>query len=166
MVYRDKNELGVALLAGFLGTAAMTVAMLVMHRALPRSQRKPLPPYHISMNAAERLGLREQLNKEQRFATTMVLHFGYGTIVGSCYAPLAHIIRGRSLFKGMLFGVLVWGGSYLGWLPITGLLSSARHHAASRNALMIAAHLVWGATTAILCDEALGESFRKKTYHA
>jgi hypothetical protein len=104
MIYRDKKELRVALLSAFLGTAAMTLAMVVMHRALPRSQQKPLPPYHISMNMAEWLGLRNWLDEEQRFATTMLLHFGYGTIVGSLYAPFGHIIAGWSIFKGMVFG--------------------------------------------------------------
>jgi len=155
MIYRDKKELSGALLAAFSGTAAMTVAMVLMHRALPRSEQQPLPPYHISMNVAERLGLRKRMDEEQRFATTMLLHVGYGTIVGSLYVPFGHMVPGRSVFKGMLFGVLVWGGSYLGWLPSTGLLSSAKHHAACRNALMIAAHLVWGTTTAMLAENRL-----------
>jgi putative membrane protein len=161
MIYRGKNDLTDALLAAFIGTAAMTVAMLLMHRALPRYQQKPLPPYHISMHVAERVGLRKRMDEDQRFATTMLLHFGYGTIVGSLYAPFQRIVSGASIFKGMLFGVIVWGGSYLGWLPATGLLSSAKHHAASRNALMIAAHLVWGTTTAILLEKGAMRAFRK-----
>jgi len=41
---------------------------------------------------------------------------------------------------------MVWGGSYLGLLPSLGILRPATDHPAQRNALMIAAHLVWGAT--------------------
>lgn len=84
MIFRDNKERSVALIAAFVGTAAMTVAMLVMHRALPRPQQQPLPPYQISMNVAERVGLRKRMDEEQRFASTMLLHFGYGTIVGLC----------------------------------------------------------------------------------
>ena len=116
------------------------------------------------MNAAERVGVRKRMDEEQRFAITMLLHFGYGSIVGSLYAPFGRIVPGPSIFKGMLVGVLVWGGSYLGWLPLTGLLSSAKDHATSRNVLMIAAHFVWGITTASLMGNALWGSSRKNSY--
>ena len=45
-------------------------------------------------------------------------------------------------------GVAVWAASYFGWIPAMGLLSPAHRHPPARNALMIAAHLVWGAVTA------------------
>ena len=35
-----------------------------------------------------------------------------------------------------------------GWIPAMGVLSPAHRHPPARNALMIAAHLVWGAVTA------------------
>jgi putative membrane protein len=52
----------------------------------------------------------------------------------------------------MLFGGLVWIVSYLGWLPMTGFLSSALRHPAERNELMITAHLIWGAVIASITD--------------
>jgi putative membrane protein len=94
------------------------------------------------------------MDEQTRFSTTMALHFGYGTVVGALYAPLADTVPGCSPLKGMAFGVLVWAGSYLGWLPMSGLLSSATRHTAARNALMIAAHLLWGSVIALIVQHA------------
>ena len=141
-----------ALCAGLIGTVAMTIAMAAMHRRLPPDQRGPLPPRQITMAAAERAGVHKLMDEESRFPTTMALHFGYGAAVGALYAPLANRIPGPVPFKGMLFGGLVWIVSYLGWLPLTGLLSSALRHPAERNELMIAAHLIWGAVIASVTD--------------
>ena len=49
---------------------------------------------------------------------------------------------------GSMAGVAVWAASYFGWIPAMGVLSPAHRHPPARNALMIAAHLVWGAVTA------------------
>ena len=137
------------LMAGFLGTAAMTVAMVAMHRRLPPGQRGPLPPYHISMAAAQRVGVKRRMTRNARFATTMILHFGYGSVIGSLYIPFTRFVSGLRPVKGMVYGMLVWAGSYLGWLPMTGLMSPATRHPAARNRLMIAAHLVWGQVIAL-----------------
>jgi uncharacterized membrane protein YagU involved in acid resistance len=52
-----------------------------------------------------------------------------------------------------LYGVLVWGVSYLGWIPGARILKPATQHRARRNVLMIACHLVWGATLATTLRE-------------
>lgn len=39
----------------------------------------------------------------------------------------------------------VWLVSYVGWLPTAQLFPSAQRVTLARNALMIAAHVVWGA---------------------
>jgi uncharacterized membrane protein YagU involved in acid resistance len=149
------HQLGLGLIAGFLGTAAMTVAMVALHRRLPPEQQGPLPPYHISMAVAKRVGIKRHLSPHSRFATTLGLHFAYGSAVGSLYLPSARLLPGPYPLKGLLFGGLVWSGSYLGWLPMTGLLSPATRHPAGRNGLMIAAHLVWGSVIAFVSQRFL-----------
>ena len=61
---RWPNELGTAILAGLLGTAAMTIAMIAMHKLLPREQQQPLPPRQITMAAAERVGIKQHGDDE------------------------------------------------------------------------------------------------------
>jgi putative membrane protein len=98
--------------------------------------------------------MQHRLGERGRFGTTVALHFGYGTAVGALYVPLADLPSGPWPAKGMAFGLLVWIGSYLGWLPLTGLLSPATRHPAERNLLMIAAHLVWGSVIAGIIERA------------
>ena len=89
------------------------------------------------------------MTQDARFATTMILHFGYGSVIGALYIPFARLAPGLRPLNGMVFGLLVWAGSYLGWLPMTGLISPATRHPADRNRLMIAAHLAWGQVIAL-----------------
>jgi len=51
-----------------------------------------------------------------------------------------------AMMSGCIYGLGVWSCSYLGWLPASGLYRSAVNHTPERNTLMIAAHLVWGAS--------------------
>jgi hypothetical protein len=137
-----------AVMAGFVGTAAMTVAMEGMFRRLPQSQRYPLPPRQITEATAEAVDMNRRLNESSRLGLTLALHFGYGSTVGALYWPTMARRQWPVVLKGMAFGLTVWTGSYLGWLPTSGLLSSATQHPPRRNALMIVAHLVWGTTIA------------------
>ncbi|HEV2292352.1 MAG TPA: DUF1440 domain-containing protein [Tepidisphaeraceae bacterium] len=137
-------------LAGLAATVPMTIAMEVMFRQLPARQRHPLPPRKITMRVARRAGFAQELNEPQRLGLTLAAHFGYGTSVGALYGTLSHRVNGPPVVKGMGYALLVWAVSYLGWLPVLGLISPATEHSARRNALTISAHLVWGATLGLL----------------
>jgi uncharacterized membrane protein YagU involved in acid resistance len=100
------------------------------------------------MRAARKAGVDvdSDLDEDERNGLTLLAHFGYGTAVGALYAPIAPRGWAASTLGGVGYGLLVWAGSYLGLLPAIGLLSPATRHPPRRNALMIAAHVVWGAT--------------------
>jgi uncharacterized membrane protein YagU involved in acid resistance len=55
--------------------------------------------------------------------------------------------------SGAVAGAAVWLASYMGWIPAVGILEPATKHPARRNGLMIAAHLVWGWSTAAAMRE-------------
>jgi putative membrane protein len=143
-------------IGGIVATGPMTAAMIVLHRRLPRHERYSLPPREITMKFARKTGVDDQLDSDARAAATMVSHFGYGAAAGSIYTALLEP-RKHALTKGLLFGLLVWTASYLGWLPAAGILRSATEQPARRNLLMIGAHLIWGATlssfVALLAEE-------------
>lgn len=126
--------------------------MSALHRALPAKEREPLPPHQITQNAAAAAGVDLARDADTHDATTLAAHFGYGASAGSLYAPFAGSTRLPPVAEGMLYGMLVWGGSYLGILPGAGLYRSAKEESAGRNALMISAHLVWGASLALLVN--------------
>lgn len=143
-------------LAGLVATLPMSVWMLgAQHWLLPRRERYPLAPELITEHAAQAVGLETVAENDTVLkAATVVNHFVYGAAVGALYAPLRDL-PGPPMAKGIGLGIFVWTGSYLGLLPATGLLSSAAHHPARRNALMIVAHLIWGGVTGVLAERPL-----------
>lgn len=123
-------------IAGFCATMAMTIAMRVLERKLPATDRYPLPPREITQIV---------LHPEDRDAAALSLlaHFGFGAFAGALYGLLPRKV------PGLLYGPFVWTASYLGWVPIAGILKPATSHPVGRNLLMIAVHLVWGVCTAL-----------------
>ncbi len=138
------SRLLVGAIAGFVGTAAMTAVMRRMHGRLPTNERYPLPPREITETIAEPRG---ETTAED---LSLAAHFAFGAATGSLLgAPEGKMSLGR----GLLGGLAVWTGSYFGWVPAGRILKPAHRHPLRRNALMIAAHLVWGATTALTARE-------------
>ena len=152
-----KNRYAAGALAGLIATVPMTVAMAVMRRRLPRREQYPLPPREITMEIADRAGIEEHLDEGERRAATLVSHFAYGAATGALYAPLAERTRGHPALKGVTWGLAVWTGSYLGWLPAAGILRPATEHPVRRTALMIGAHVVWGAVTGLAAERLGGK---------
>jgi hypothetical protein len=140
-------------LAGLAATGPMTLAMKLMHEQLPREEQYPLPPRQVTEGMAEKAGVNEHLDEEGREAATWVSHFAYGAACGALYGAVSgEEIDKQALLAGVGFGVAVWAGSYLGWLPAAGIISPATEHPARRNALMIAAHAVWGACVGVALE--------------
>jgi uncharacterized membrane protein YagU involved in acid resistance len=138
--------------AGFVATAPMTAAMEVMHRRLPWWERYSLPPSQIITRIKAQFGLRRHRNRSEHLMVTLLAHFGYGAAAGAVYAPIADTVPLPGALKGVTFGLIVWGVSYLGLLPALGILRPATRHPRRRSALMIAAHVVWGAVLGVLTD--------------
>jgi uncharacterized membrane protein YagU involved in acid resistance len=124
----------------------MTAAMVAMHRGLPAHERYPLPPRRITMRAAKKAGVKHLLDEEQKTGATLAAHFGYGTATGAFFGLLAPKRAAEAIPAGIGFGLLVWSASYLGLLPALDLHPPATRDTFRRNLLMIAAHVVWGAT--------------------
>lgn len=144
------NGILVGALAGLAATVPMSLAMKLMHEQLPGHEQYPLPPRAVTMEVAEQAGVREHLDEGGRQAATWASHFGYGAACGALYGALAAGRDAPPLAAGVGFGLAVWAGSYLGWLPAAGILRPATEHPPRRTALMIAAHVVWGATTGLV----------------
>lgn len=125
--------------AGLAGTAAMTAAMGRLHRLLPEEDRYPLPPREITERLAPALSGEQSLRD-----AALAAHFAYGAGAGALLAAAA----GRAgPPAGAAAGLAVWAASYFGWIPAFGALRPADEHPPRRTALMIGAHLVWGAVT-------------------
>ena len=140
-------------IAGLAATVPMSAAMAALHRLLPEQERYPLPPREVTVRVADRVGAEELTDTEPgRQGATWVSHFGYGAASGAAYGALAKAIPLGPVAGGVLWGLAVWAGSYLGWLPAMGIRASATRQPPRREALMIAAHVVFGAATGLAYD--------------
>jgi len=148
----NTNPILSTVVAGLVSTTAMTVLMQGLFNRLPRDQQYPLPPEEIA-TVAETSVLGKELSPPQHMAWTLISHFGYCITLAGVYSMLAEPLPFSALLKGVLYGIAVWAGSYLGWLPALGVLRPATQFPPKRNGLMIVAHLVWGAVLSITTDK-------------
>lgn len=151
------KPVGAGALAGLVATVPMTLAMTLGRRFLlpPDEQDAALPPREITLRAAEKAGVDTQrdLNENERRAATLVAHYGFGTVAGALYGAAAPCsARRHPAAAGAGWGLMVWAGSYLGWLPAANLLPPATEQSGRRTLLMIGAHLLWGAVLGIGAD--------------
>jgi hypothetical protein len=148
----EMQKLLAGAIAGTAATAPMTAAMKALQQGAPTARRRAIPPREITVELARRAGIYGQLDGASEDAATTAGHFAYGGAAGALYPYARAYLPGPTLVRGALFGVGVWAASYLGWLPAAGILRPATREPAGRNAMMIGAHLVWGATTALLAE--------------
>ena len=146
------NRWAAGSVAGFLATAPMTLSMHLMHHRLPRRERYPLPPAEITAEVASKAGVEEHMDQPRLMAATLLSHFGYGAAVGALYGRVSRMLPGPPALRATVFGLGVWACSYLGLLPALRILRPATEHPARRNALMIAAHVVWGVALGLLTE--------------
>jgi uncharacterized membrane protein YagU involved in acid resistance len=141
-------------IGGFTGAIPMTLFMLLVHRLLPKWQQYALPPEGVTEELSQRTGIARYLNKIGLLLATLLAHFGYSSFVGMFYAPVSTKVR-LSLppfVKGSIFGLIVWAVGYLSLLPIMNMRAAGTRQSLQRNIMMVAAHLIWGSTTAMTTD--------------
>jgi len=151
-VVSEAPPLGTRLLlgaiAGTIATLPMTRAVRAIHRRLPEPERYPAPPRELIDASAAAAGAA--LGQDRARDLTLGAHYAFGAAAG---AAVAAILPRPGVASGAAAGAAVWAGCYLGWIPAAGLLKPATAHPGRRNAMMIAAHLVWGGATALALRE-------------
>jgi uncharacterized membrane protein YagU involved in acid resistance len=143
------NRLFTGAIAGATATVPMTMVMEALHEQLRGEPDRPLPPREITESVTAKAGVNDAIPEPDKETLTLVAHFGYGAACGALFGLMAPRNVAAAVGCGTLFGLGVWAGSYLGWLPALNVRHDARQDPPARNALMIAAHLVWGATAGL-----------------
>ena len=131
--------------AGAVATAAMSALMLAAGRSglVGRQPPEAIVRQAGALAAAEPRGRRAD-------ALAVVAHLGFGAGTGAAYALLP---RGsRPVLRGAVVGEAVYAVSYAGWVPALGALPHATRDRATRQAVMVAAHVVYGAVLGALDD--------------
>jgi uncharacterized membrane protein YagU involved in acid resistance len=140
--------------AGWLATLPMTLFMELAWRLLPAREKYPLPPRIITNKLRRQWASKRPFRQTGEMALTLLLHFLFGAFTGGIYG----IVEDRtptkgyanSIAKGVVAGLIVWSGSYLGWVPAARIMPPATEQPWRRNLLMIAAHIVWGAVLGLV----------------
>lgn len=128
-------------LAGLLATFPMSLWMLIA-RALGL-YRVP-PPAQITAEVEAKSGASDHLPREGFNARWVVSHFAYGALLGAVYAFARPVLPRRTAAAGLVFGVAMWAGNYLGLMPALGLYPWPPEDRRSRTLVMIVAHLIFG----------------------
>jgi hypothetical protein len=137
--------------SGFLATFPMTLTMLGIRKALPIFHRHSIPPYKITTRISRKLKLHAPWETKKKNALTTASHFGYGVAGGVVYSAFANKSELPPAVKGTAFGLVLWAGSYFGWLPAAKILPPSREHW-KRHAMMAASHVVWGTSMAYIFE--------------
>ena len=106
----------------------------------------------------ERTGIDGDISEPNKKNLALAGHFAYGAVTGAIYAPLVSAFQPPNVANGVVYSLGIWTASYLGWLPALQILRPATEHPLERNALMITAHVVWGATLGL----AIGQMIKIK----
>lgn len=139
----------VGAVAGVVATFAMTLAAKELHARLPARERYPLPPREITEPLLPARVFGRRVSEPTVEAATLASHTAFGAAAGAVFWPLFRDSRHPAL-GGVAYALGVWTASYFGWVPLSGRLKPAYEHPPRRNALMIAAHVVWGATLGLV----------------
>lgn len=129
--------------AGLVATGAMSVVMLALNKKMGEQ-----PPDAIATAAARAVGANPSEDEADVLAS--VAHAGFGVVSGAAYALLPRL--GPPSLRGVVVALGIWAGSYQGWVPALGILPKASHDKPGRPAVMIAAHVVFGAVLGTLED--------------
>lgn len=131
--------------AGTFATALMSALMLAGRKLGITGQ---LPPEKITVKALRRFGIHPSAEQQDALATG--LHFAFGAGAGAAFGVIARRVPVPSVPLGVAYGTAIWGVSYMGWIPSLGLMPHADHDRRGRQAVMLAGHVVFGATLGVL----------------
>jgi len=134
--------------SGALANGPMTLMFFIFEDFFPPQESHKLPPASLTAQMTRPLG-SERLSRQGSADLTMIAHFVYSFGASMLYAKLTQRQspqRMKSIVTGASYGFGVWAVSYLGWIQIFRLKPRATNLSPEQNLMMIAAHLIWGAS--------------------
>jgi uncharacterized membrane protein YagU involved in acid resistance len=136
-------------MAGFAATVPMTITMEALRALFPRERQRRMPPREIVDRTVEKTDASARVDATDRVVITTAAHFGFGAAAGAVYGLLVRSGRSSPL-TGITYGLAVWALAYGAALPALGLHRATDEETEDRNGVLIASHVVWGATLGAL----------------
>ncbi len=134
---------------GALAGLAATVPMTAVIGAGRVAGLMTTPPtVEITENVAELAGEDPDRQSPEFQAAWLAAHVGYGAACGVIFAAIRPVLPRSDLAAGLLFGAVVWSVSYMSLMPALNLYPPAKVDSRWRQAVMIAAHAVFGTSLA------------------
>lgn len=142
------------LAGGLLGTAAIQKAMGLSQK-LPEPLRMPemrADPGELAVKRIEEVR-GGPLTPKVHARAAHAIHWLYGLAWAGALAPLASRLRmhrlGNAMAAGAAMGAVSWAAGYAGWLPAAGVTRPIAREKASKTAMSLATHLLYGVVAAI-----------------
>jgi uncharacterized membrane protein YagU involved in acid resistance len=137
---------------GLAGIIATVVMSLVIFGGRAIGLLHTPPPRQITGKVVRTARMDQDLPAEVSGpvfeATWLASHLGYGAACGALYALVRLLLPAPAVAAGLAYGLVVWGLSYLHFMPTLGLYPRPQEDRPSRMTVMIAAHAVYGVTLA------------------
>lgn len=149
------GAIGKGLVAGAVGTCAMTAYQLAVRKARGQRLDTPVPrtwadapaPAQVAKKAATAVGHPNAVTKKDVPRVTNLMHWGYGTWWGLVYALAARRARPHALTGAAVLGASLWGAAYAELTPL-GIYEPPWKYPPRELALDLSYHLVYGAGVA------------------
>jgi hypothetical protein len=146
----ERGDIVHGALAGAIGAACMTPLRLGARRL---GLVDKMVPQAMEETLASKLRGGPNASLHAHHVADQLLHLGFGATLGLGYALVTARRRAQAGGRGLLFGVLAWA---LGSGVVIPLMGAARPLWRARpveNLVNLTAHLVYGATTALVLEE-------------
>ncbi len=140
------------LVAGFVGTVAMTGYQLTVAKLRGQLNKKPRRwadapvPAQLAKRVSEGV-FEHKVKLAHEKKLTNLVHFSYGTSWGAVYGLAQATLHAPTLAHGLGFGTAVWGTAYA-VLPPTGLYEPPWKYPVKELAVDLSHHLVYGVAVA------------------
>ncbi|MDQ3569500.1 MAG: DUF1440 domain-containing protein [Actinomycetota bacterium] len=133
--------------AGLIATIPMSAVMFAAQRL---STVDELDPEIITETGLEAAAVGGGETTENLVSS--VAHLGFGAAVGALYGLVKPLVSAPPLLTGPLYGLVVAGANYQGWLPAMGILPPLSRRAPARISTVLLSHVVYGAVLGPLAN--------------
>jgi hypothetical protein len=143
------KRIGIGMLAGLAGTAALTAMVQLERKVLPLGQKNNATfQRKVIKKAGHLFGIPGRLSRPAETAATHASSFAYGTAMGSLYGWWASKADTSPWVTGPAYGLFLWGIGLAGWLPAFGIERVPWKKSPVHAAMPIVSHLVYGLAAA------------------
>ena len=147
------------IVAGFVGTGAMTAYQLAVAKAQGKPLSTPVPhrwadapaPAQVAKKAADVVGQGTRFTRQDVPLLTNAMHWLYGVSWGVFYGAAAGVARPDPVAGGIAFGTGVWASSYAELVPL-GIYKPPWKYPPKELALDLSYHVVYGLAVAVAYD--------------